>query len=181
MLFLSCLHVFILFPLLLLLYQMCFFQQCFDCCEVRWHALHIFIDAFQGCFKDGTYGSWDCWYFQTPCFYFPIKSNSPAIEESSNWGQSGDWTDSHAGLPLNLDWIWALAHHTPSVCMFSWRQECQMPVWGHQSGLWISLNPIPSHTKGANPPPSGTPKVCLVGCAHRNLTKCLCLWPKIWS
>ena len=58
--------VFILFPLLLLLlYPMCFFQRCLDCCRVRWHALHIFIDAFQGCYKDGTNGTRDCWYIAT--------------------------------------------------------------------------------------------------------------------
>ena len=56
--------VFILFPLLLLLlYPMRFFQRCLDCCRVRWHALHIFIDAFQGCYKDGTNGTRDCRYF----------------------------------------------------------------------------------------------------------------------
>ena len=52
--------VFILFPLLLLLlYPMRCFHQCLGCCGVRWHALPIFIDAFQGCYKDGTNGSRD--------------------------------------------------------------------------------------------------------------------------
>ena len=52
--------VFILFPLLLLLlYPMRYFQRCLSCCGVRWHALPIFIDAFQGCYKDGTNGSRD--------------------------------------------------------------------------------------------------------------------------
>ena len=46
---------------------MCFFQQCLDCCGVRWHALHTFIDAFQGCYKDGTNGTRDCHYF-APAF-----------------------------------------------------------------------------------------------------------------
>ena len=56
--------VFILFPiLLLLLYPMHFFQQFLGCCRVRWHALHIFIDAFQGYYKDGTNGTRDCRYF----------------------------------------------------------------------------------------------------------------------
>ena len=32
---------------------------------MRWHALHIFIDAFQGCYKDGTNGSRDCRYIAT--------------------------------------------------------------------------------------------------------------------
>ena len=52
--------VFIFFPvLLLLLYPMRCFQHCLSCCGVRWHALPIFIDAFQGCYKDGTNGSRD--------------------------------------------------------------------------------------------------------------------------
>ena len=55
---------FILFPLLLLLlYPMRCFQRCLDRCRVRWHALNIFIDAFQGCYKDGTNGTRDCRYF----------------------------------------------------------------------------------------------------------------------
>ena len=56
--------VFILFPLLLLLlYPMQCFQQCLGSCGIKWHALPIFIDAFQGCYKDGTNGTWDCRYF----------------------------------------------------------------------------------------------------------------------
>ena len=58
--------VFILFPLLLLLlYPMRFFQRCLGCCGIRWHTLHIFIDAFQGYYKDGTNGTRDCRYFAT--------------------------------------------------------------------------------------------------------------------
>ena len=53
--------VFILFPmLLLLLYPMRCFQRCLGCIGVRWHALPIFIDAFQGYYKDGTNGTRDC-------------------------------------------------------------------------------------------------------------------------
>ena len=48
---------------LLLLYPMKCFQRCLGRCGVRWHALHIFIDAFQGCYKDGTNGTRDCRYF----------------------------------------------------------------------------------------------------------------------
>ena len=39
------------------------FQRCLGHCGVRWHALHIFIDAFQGCYKDGTNKTRDCRYF----------------------------------------------------------------------------------------------------------------------
>ena len=67
--------VFIFFPiLLLLLYPMRCFQQCLSCCGVRWHALPIFMDAFQGCYKDGTNGSRDhrrfAAAFLLPGFYF---------------------------------------------------------------------------------------------------------------
>ena len=56
--------VFILFPLvLLILHPMQCFQRCLGHCRVRWHALYIFIDAFQGCYKDGTNGTRDCRYF----------------------------------------------------------------------------------------------------------------------
>jgi len=56
--------VFVLLPLLLLLlYPMRCFQQCLSHCGVRWLALHIFMDAFQGCYKDGTNGTRDCRYF----------------------------------------------------------------------------------------------------------------------
>ena len=65
--------VFIIFPLLiLLLYPMRCFQQCLGCCGVRWHALPIFIDAFQGCYKDGTNGTWNCRYFAGAYFFARI-------------------------------------------------------------------------------------------------------------
>ena len=56
--------IFVIFPIvLLLLYPMRCFQQCLGHCGVRWHALPIFVDAFQGCYKDGTNGTRDCRYF----------------------------------------------------------------------------------------------------------------------
>ena len=65
--------VFIIFPLLLLLlYPMRCFQQCLGCCGIRWHALPIFIDAFQGCYKDGTNGTRDCRYFAATFFFVRI-------------------------------------------------------------------------------------------------------------
>ena len=64
--------IFIIFPmLLLLLYPMRCCQRCLGHCRVRWHALHTFIDAFQGCFKDGTNGTQDCRYF--PALYFVFR------------------------------------------------------------------------------------------------------------
>ena len=56
--------IFVLLPIVfMLLYPMRCFQRCLDHCGVRWHALHIFVDAFQGCYKDGTNGTYDCRYF----------------------------------------------------------------------------------------------------------------------
>ena len=57
--------VFVLFPLLLLLlYPMRSFQRCLGyCTRIRWQFLHTFADAFQGCYKNGTSGTWDCRYF----------------------------------------------------------------------------------------------------------------------
>ena len=55
---------FVLFPLmLLLLYPIRCCQKCLGHCKISWHALHIFIDAFQGCYKDGTNGTRNCRYF----------------------------------------------------------------------------------------------------------------------
>ena len=42
------------FVILLLLYLMRCFQRYLHCCGVRWHALPIFIDAFQGCYNGET-------------------------------------------------------------------------------------------------------------------------------
>ena len=50
--------------LLLLLYPLQCFQRCLSICRLRWHGLHIFIDAFHGCYKNGTVaGTRDCRYF----------------------------------------------------------------------------------------------------------------------
>ena len=57
--------------LLLLLYPTKLFQKCLGCCRVRWHALHTFADAFQGCYENGTDGTRDCRYFAG--LYFIIR------------------------------------------------------------------------------------------------------------
>ena len=53
--------LFILFPIvLLILYPTRIFRKCITCCGFRrWHALHTFMEAFQGHYKDGTNGTWD--------------------------------------------------------------------------------------------------------------------------
>ena len=56
--------LFVILPMLvLLLYPTRLFQKCLGCFRFRWHALHIFADAFQGCYKNGTTGTHDYRYF----------------------------------------------------------------------------------------------------------------------
>ena len=47
-------------PLLLIFYPCKIFKRCLNCCHNRiWHALHTFVEAFQGCYKDGVTGGRD--------------------------------------------------------------------------------------------------------------------------
>ena len=47
-------------PLLLILYPCKVFSRCLNCCcRRRWHALHTFVEAFQGCYKNGVSEGWD--------------------------------------------------------------------------------------------------------------------------
>ena len=56
--------VFNVLPLVLLcLYPCRCFQRCLDHCKIRFLKLHMFMDVFQGCYKDGTAGSCDCRWF----------------------------------------------------------------------------------------------------------------------
>ena len=53
--------LFIIFPtILLILYPTRLFRKCASCCGFRrWHALHMFVESFQGRYKDGTNGTRD--------------------------------------------------------------------------------------------------------------------------
>ena len=53
--------IFIIFPtILLILYPTRLFRRCVSCCGFRrWHALHVFVESFQGQYKDGTNGTRD--------------------------------------------------------------------------------------------------------------------------
>ena len=64
--------VFTFLPILLLfLYPCKCFQTFLNRAHCRSQALHAFIEAFQGCFKDGTDGGRDCRYFAA--FYLLIR------------------------------------------------------------------------------------------------------------
>ena len=65
--------IFNILPLLLLcLYPCRWFQKCLNYCKFQSHSLHIFMDAFQGCYKDGTNGSRDCRWFAGLYLFFRI-------------------------------------------------------------------------------------------------------------
>ena len=53
--------IFIISPtIILILYPTRLFRRCVSCCGFRrWHALHMFVESFQGEYKDGTNGTRD--------------------------------------------------------------------------------------------------------------------------
>ena len=53
--------IFTAFPIIILiLYPTRLFRKCVSCCGFRrWHALHMFVESFQGQYKDGTNGTRD--------------------------------------------------------------------------------------------------------------------------
>ena len=56
--------IFNLLPMVLMfVYPTRTFQKCLNCCGLRCLPLHIFMDAFQGCYKNGTEGTRDYRYF----------------------------------------------------------------------------------------------------------------------
>jgi hypothetical protein len=57
----SVISVFVILPpLLLILYPTRAFKKCFEVCGLRrWHALRVFVETFQWCYKDGTEGTRD--------------------------------------------------------------------------------------------------------------------------
>ena len=67
--------IFIIFvvlpPLLLLLYPWRHFQRFLSCFRLHRPGLIIFIDTFQGCYKDGSNGTRDCRWFSA--FYFILR------------------------------------------------------------------------------------------------------------
>ena len=70
---LTVLAVFVVLPpFFLVVYPLKIFHRLLNACSLRCHALHIFADAFQGCFKDGTNGARDCRYFAALYFIFRI-------------------------------------------------------------------------------------------------------------
>ena len=56
--------IFTLLPLILiLLYSCSFCQKCLTYCKMDFPSLHFFMNAFNGHYKDGTEGTFDCRFF----------------------------------------------------------------------------------------------------------------------
>ncbi len=45
---------------MLILYPTRLFHKCLNWCGIRWHSLHAFADAFNGCYRNGSDGTCDC-------------------------------------------------------------------------------------------------------------------------
>ena len=72
-------------PLLLLLYPFRWFQRCLTRCRLQSHALRAFVDAFQGCYKDGRNGGPDRRYFAGIYFIFRIIIYTIYTVSNSFW------------------------------------------------------------------------------------------------
>ena len=65
--------VVLIIPIILLfLYPFRCFHKCLNHFHLRLLPLHAFVDAFQGCYKDGTNGTRDCRYFSLYFVYFSL-------------------------------------------------------------------------------------------------------------
>ena len=66
--------LFLVLPVVVLcLYHCHCFQRCLNHCHLRSLVLDAFVDAFQGCYKDGTNGTRDCRYFSVVHFLLRFK------------------------------------------------------------------------------------------------------------
>ena len=85
--------IFIAFPIvLLILYPTRIFRKCIRCCRFRrWHALHTFMEAFQGHYKDGTNGTRDFRIVSAVYFIFRLSvllaysGNHESFDHAYGW------------------------------------------------------------------------------------------------
>ena len=66
--------IFVILPVAILFcYPFTLFQRFLNLFPIRWHALHTFMDIFQGCYKNGTDpGTRDCRWFSAMYYVFRI-------------------------------------------------------------------------------------------------------------
>ena len=66
-------------PVFLLLYPLTIFQRMLASCRMRGNAVRTYVEAFQGCYKDGTSGTSDCRYFASVYFGLRIVAFSSIV------------------------------------------------------------------------------------------------------
>ena len=66
-------------PIFLLLYPLTIFQRMLAHCRMRGNAVRTYVEAFQGCYKDGTNGTSDCRYFASVYFGLRIVAFSSIV------------------------------------------------------------------------------------------------------
>ena len=79
--------IFIVSPtILLILYPTRLFRKCVSCCGFRrWHALHMFVESFQGEYKDGVNGTRDFRMVSSSFFILRIVTLVSFYKTSSLW------------------------------------------------------------------------------------------------
>ncbi len=76
--------IFVVLPcFILVMYPTRCFQKCLNYCGIRWHAIHVFADAFNGCYRDGRNGTHDCRCFAG--FYLCLRILYPVIYNFNNF------------------------------------------------------------------------------------------------
>ena len=121
--------LFIVFPILLLiLYPTRIFRKCITCCQFRrWHALHTFMEAFQGHYKDGTNGTQDL--RMVSALYFIIRLGV-LIAYSLNRERSYD----HAYC-----WLAAAVVLTSTSLFFAIVRPYKVNRWNAMDSLLLAL------------------------------------------
>ena len=78
---------------------------------IRWHFLHTFADAFQGCYKNGTNGTRDYRYFAGLCLLFRVVLLIAFISTAADY----KWPIT-VPFPIVLALVFALFHLYKNNC-----------------------------------------------------------------
>ena len=91
-------------PIVLTFYQAAFFQKCLTRCKMNSQALRTFVEAFQGCYKDGTNGTRDCRYFAG--LYFILRLSVILLSSTGGLGFSKTYKYIATGFGI---FFWCIA------------------------------------------------------------------------
>ena len=114
----------ILTPLVLLFYPFRWFQKLLNSCNLNRHSLHTFIDAFQGCYRDGSNRRSDCRYFAG--IYFVLRITIFAINTV--------YTDSFVG-PL----LYSTIVYTIGILLFTFLQPYKQKFYNSLDAMFLAV------------------------------------------